>query len=167
MDRRTFLGAGAATAVLGTAGCLDLASSAVEPEHRLSNDATDGIEEIDAATSQRLYGELDLSAGRYAAWSLSPRINTDLWVDVEILDGGGTLDVYLMDDGEYDRYRDGENFEYYQDVSAVEVQSESLFATIDGGEYRLVVANTGMFSTSPDGAIVVDFEAEIGDMDPR
>ena len=71
---------------------------------------------------------------------------------------GGPVDVYLMDESDFEMYSRGENISYHASLSEQSVRSTEMQSPIGAGDFALVVDNTPAFGAEPDGRAVVDLE---------
>lgn len=152
MNRRTFLVTAATTTTVPLAGCSG------DPDHGLASNAWGNTERSESEYGTTIEGTMTLAAGEYTARDVEPDEPVLLEVDFAV-SSGGPIDVFLLEATEYqDRYRDGEGDEiqFLQGFSATESDSGVLRDTLAAGEYVLVLDNTGVWATSPDGEVTID-----------
>jgi len=80
---------------------------------------------------------------------------------VDVKRDGPAVDVFVVRPDAVARYRRGEQFEYLRGVSMPDVVNGEVSAAVPGGEYELLVDNTGRGAGAPDGSgvdAVVDVE---------
>ncbi|WP_275882794.1 zinc ribbon domain-containing protein [Halorhabdus sp. BNX81] len=147
--RRLLLGGGA---VLLGGGAIVALDSLGQTTHRVYGEGWD-VERSSGLTSETLEGTVTIPSGRYATRILEPDVAVEYSVEFEVTDGG-PIDVILLDDDEYDRYRD-RNSDVQHRAQRTAAESGQLTTSVGAGEYDLVFDNTGVYGTSPDGEVTV------------
>lgn len=72
-------------------------------------------------------------------------LNFDRDTNLEIsMDADDTVNIYLMEENEYQFYEEGMDFEYIQEGSGEEVSSFSSSVELSEGDYYLVVENNNL-----------------------
>ena len=77
-----------------------------------------------------------------------------VWWDFEYKDGTSNVDIYFMDDINFQSYRDGDPFVYISQLSREDVKSTSIGKTTisleDGETYYLIIDHTSAGEAQPD-----------------
>ena len=130
-----------------------VASILTKPEHQVYGEGWD-VERQQTNSAVQLEGSVTIPSGRYAVRSANPSLSAEYEIDFEAVENG-PIDVFVMDDGEYDRYRDRDD-SFQLSLQEVNSNSGTLRGTLSPGEYRIVFDNTGVFGADPSGETVVD-----------
>jgi hypothetical protein len=153
MQRRSFL-------ALAGAGVLAGCSALSGPEHNIiAQDAWSIDEEVNEQYRQIANGTVDIDTGEFAPYELSPQQAVTLNVTA---DAEAVFDVFVLDENEYDRYRDGDdNVSFPNDLSAFETTDVDFSARIHSGDHRVVFDNSRRYGTGPEESLTVDFSIAI------
>lgn len=152
--RNLLIGAGAVAGLVGLGGCALGAAVLSRPDHRV-HDGWD-VERTEGLRSVTLDGTLTLPEGRYAGRNLRPDLALQYDVEFDV-SRGGSVDVFTVQEDEYDRYRDrADNFEFVSSLSTTDSSGATLSGTLGAGEYKLVVDNTGVYGADPGGEVEMD-----------
>jgi hypothetical protein len=130
-----------------------VASILTKPEHQVYGEGWD-VERQQTNSEVRLEGSVTIPSGRYAVRNASPNLSAEYEIDFEAVENG-PIDVFVMDDGEYDRYRDRDD-SFQVRLQEVDANSGTLRGTLSSGEYRIIFDNTGVFGADPSGEAVVN-----------
>ena len=138
---------GGAAATISLAGCIGSASGneftgAADPWSNSSDtELTNGIEQT---------GFVTLPSNQYAHLSFSSPIEFTLTFKA---DAGSPLDYYLLEQSEFDRYREQKEFSIFTRAYAEGKTTPSFSATMGPGDYEFVFDNTVMGPTQPNGEV--------------
>lgn len=99
-------------------------------------------------------GTVTLQEGEYGVYTFQSGVSFQLAVEFES-PSGQPVDVFVMDDDEFDRFRDRESVSFYPEVSGQATTGYSAQATMTAGNYVLIIDNTGIGEASPDGEVTV------------
>ncbi|MFW5903514.1 MAG: hypothetical protein ACOCS7_02120 [Halolamina sp.] len=114
------------------------------------------VERSSGPQSASLEGQVTVPAGRYAARFFDPDVSVTYSIAFDV-QSGGPIDLLFMEDDEYERYRDrDDDVQVLSALTAFDSATAALEETVAAGEYTLVVDNTSVYGTSPDGEAVVD-----------
>jgi len=92
--------------------------------------------QIQVQEDQYYYAELDFKK------------TTKLTVSYEMV-SGPHIDVYVLDAYNLNRYEDNMKFSYYNDLSTFGLDKAERSATLNKGEYRLLIDNSDSGAVSP------------------
>lgn len=157
MDRRKFLAA-TTTGVIATAGCTGFfADQSIRRAEDPWRDVESGTEDGTAYAR----GTCILPPGTYAVRESSLDL-VGVFV-AEIATDGTPIDFLVTDAGEFQRYTEGESFEYLGG-SLLNVVDDSTQARLDSGSYRLVFDNTVHGRAEGDTNAQIDFALSVRGM---
>lgn len=156
MDRRQFLATlGSATAA-SSAGCLGVLGG--ESQIQQARDPWSNERRSSSLGTATVTVDVEVPADKFAVWMFNPSRATEIGYTLT-LDGGGSAEVFVLDDSEFDRYRDGKSASFYQSFhGAGSLPSGS--GRLGGGQYQLVVDNTVWGDVQPAGSISGTLEME-------
>lgn len=168
VSRRTLLKTTPVLAV-GIAGCSDSGDSGGGggPNNGGSNDVNknterpdndnDGVPDIqddypnDPNRSQQLRSVSDtrnLEEDQWRYYTLEFSQTGTIEYDFIVRDGPA-IDVILMDESEYQYFGDGERWEYYTELSALDSTGSDITGQISAGAYRLIFDNSNEGEAAP------------------
>ena len=134
MKRREYLLAISTGCSLSLAGCLEGGDGDSEPSEY----------EIDLETeSDQLQDSGTVESGEFTTYTLNVPLETRMSCDVEVI-SGPAVTFLTMNQNEFNRYRDGDEFSFYEDLSVESQNSISVEGELATGDYRLVVDRTGV-----------------------
>lgn len=143
MQRRAFIGCLGVVAPVGLAGCLD------DREFARAADPWGEERSSEGETSTETIAEFTLASGEYAARTQSP----DVPVEYEYrVDATNPVEVIVVAHAEFDRWRDEEEVTHFTDLHATGTQP-SASGQLPAGRYVLVLDNTYLGETEPEGAV--------------
>jgi len=126
-----------------------------KPIHRLYGEGWD-LEDTTGQQSIRQEGTVRLPKGAYASLTFHPQTGTRYSVEFAVLDGH-PIDLFVMDDDEYDRYRDRDrDTQYLTELSSIRSVEDSVRGALSPGEYHFVFDNTGVFGADPQEKVTVE-----------
>jgi len=106
------------------------------------------------------YGAVDnetIPADTYHSEELELGDRVEFWYNVTVTEGP-SIDVFLMDPVNFERYEAGENFTYVEDMSVLGTRSTERSMTVpEHRTYYLVIDNTDV-GTAAEGAVWVTWE---------
>jgi len=141
-------GAGAIIGVAVLAGAFEPPHSAA-PEEAWSGDQSPSV------TNETVEGTVRVDAGEYYARSIRSTRPIVLEIDVDV-QSGGPVDLYVMHQREREAYSDRGEHVTHRALSETAVTDASTGARLSPVEHAVVIDNTGVFGTEPDGEAVVD-----------
>lgn len=134
MKRRSYLLTMSTAGSLVLAGCLDEGDGDSEPseyEFELET-VTDVLEDSGIVES-----------GEFEAFTLSVPVATQMSCTVEVT-SGPAITFLTMNQNEFNRYRDGDQFSFFEDLSVESSRSVNVSGELLSGEYRLLIDRTGV-----------------------
>lgn len=160
MHRRQVLQGAAIATTASLAGCADVINAATggggdDRKHELSGGAWQDVGEYSTNQEAKLTATVRLESGEYAARGLEPTINVSYEIE---WDADGTpVDVYLLDESEYDnRWREESDIQYNTAWVQTGSASGSIEANVQAGNYALIVSNSEAYGTDPSGDVSAD-----------
>lgn len=88
-------------------------------------------------------GKLIVDYLRYGGWRVHLDAGDELTVNIHVV-RGANVDIFLMNDNSYERYRGGLNFPFIKEASALNARGiRYRFTAPSSGDYYLVLDNTG------------------------
>jgi hypothetical protein len=100
--------------------------------------------EIDLETeSDTLQESGTVESGEFVTYSLDVPFRTQMRCEIEIT-SGPAVSFMTMTQNEFNRYRDGEQFSFYQELSVETQKSITVDGELSSGKYRLVIDRTGI-----------------------
>lgn len=97
-------------------------------------------------------GKITIDYQRYGGWRVYLEEGDDLGVSVQVVKGAN-VDLFLMNEDSFSRYRSGMNFSFVKEASALNAKGiKYKFIAPAPGDYYLVIDNTGqpLGGTEPD-----------------
>lgn len=134
-------------------------SEAAKPKHRITDTGAWNVEETRTQRSQSIEGVVVVPEGRYAVRTITPNQTITVTVDASV-QGSDSVDLYIMDDDEYDRYRERDR-DFQVRFAETEVVDLSRETELGSGDYVFVIDNTGVFGATPDGEVSVDISLTV------
>lgn len=166
VSRRTLLaGAGGLVAGGATFAVMNVETirAFFAPTHESAGEAAWlAREEETTETTEAVTGTVQLDGGQYTAQRLWARsAGATLSWRIERLDGG-TVDVWVLPEGQLDRYRDDEEPRFNADLSAERIETATgLTGDVPDGDWWVVLDNTPLFGSDADDSIELDIELRI------
>jgi len=152
LSRRDLLLSGGLLTVGGLGGWWLLQDNG-QSEHRIYGEGWD-VERTEGTRSVEIDGSVTIPEGRYAVRQFRPQVAAELTVSFEVT-RGDAIDMFVVDDGEYDRYRDRDrDFQLYG--RAQNTVADSVSVELGAGEYRVIFDNTAVYGARPSGEVVAD-----------
>ena len=134
MKRREYLLTFGTLCTLSLPGCFGEGDGNSEPSEY----------EIDLETeSDRLQDSGTLESGEFKSYTLNVPFATQLGCDIEVT-SGPAVSLITMTQNEFNRYRDGQQYSVYQDLSVESQKSISVRGELASGKYRIVIDRTGV-----------------------
>lgn len=135
-SRRSFLSAAMAASAVGVTGCIGRGPASVDVTVVARDDVDEGtlVEE-----------SVVVEGGEYHSWELELEWEHEVDIELDVTEGPD-LQVYLVEDGEMEAFREGEEFQgveggIWSDVSEMHETLE-----LGAGDYWLVVVNDDRLS---------------------
>lgn len=159
MDRtRRAVLAGTGTALLaGLAGCGgDGGEGGTDTDSPTPNATTEDEQTPTATpTAQTVVDqELTLREGGYESWQFYVDSRFTLEYDIEVLEDGPPVDVYVVVNRQLNPFEAERAFDRV--ASSEGVQSDSVSATIESGTYHVIVDHSNRGATEPPGGLTQD-----------
>lgn len=152
LSRRDLLLSGGLLTVGGLGGWWLLRDNG-QSEHRIYGEGWD-VERAKKTRSVEINGSVTIPEGRYAVRQFRPQVAAELTVSFEVT-RGDAIDMFVVDDGEYDRYRDRDrDLQLYG--RAQNAVADSVSVELGAGEYRVIFDNTAVYGARPSGEVVAD-----------
>ncbi|WP_435158928.1 hypothetical protein [Haladaptatus sp. DFWS20] len=155
MNRREFISA--AVAVSGTllSGCVGETEATKLEQAPESAIKISTIKESNSENVSKISGHLE--SGEFEGMNFWGKTGYTLEWDIEVK--GGPIDVWVMEQNQLKAFRDRGEIMYSRGVSEFGVKSGKAFGTMQPGKQMIVFENSGVFNTTPEGA--VDFDATV------
>jgi hypothetical protein len=153
MNRRQYLAGGTVVTAVALAGCVG-SLTGDGPEFRAAEDPWSQGNEFELSNGNGQSGLVTLPEGTYAQLST----NQDIDIELEIAaKADQPFDVFVLNENEFNRYRDQEEFQYSEDFVA-RGQREIRFSGTWTDEYLYIVFdNTAFTEAQPDGEITANY----------
>lgn len=143
--------------VAGLAGCGGLPAP-LGPEPKLAESGWATEDRSTAGTTTTITIDGMLPPHRYGLYQLNPTYAVDIEISITV-ESGGAMDLFTMDDDEFDRFRDGDSVSLYTDFSKSNVTKTTVSGTLSGGKYAIIFDNSRHGEATPDGELA--FTAEL------
>lgn len=155
MQRRQYLAGVAATSATALAGCAGVLGSnefgaAAEP---WSNDT-----DTELPNGYEYAGTVTLPTNRYTHINIAPAVPFTLALSAS---ASAPMDFYVLGAGEFDRYRDQQEFAVYENTSAVGATAPQFSSGFNPGEYNVVFDNTAFAGSDPSGEVEADYTVRV------
>lgn len=171
MDRRAFL------AVVGAvgAGCTGgdqpsdpatatetrtataTATPAPTPEFQAASDPWRNTEQSATDVQQTVSGEIVLPPNTYAVRFPEPALPARLELDIEV-QSDATIDVFLMERSEFERYREQQEFLLYTEPSTSDVSTATIEHRLSAGEHAIVFDHTTTGTPPTDRRVRISYD---------
>jgi len=153
MNRRQYLASGATVTAVALAGCVGSLTGGGS-EFRAAEDPWSQDNEFELPNGNGQSGLVTLPEATYAQLSTNQDFNFTLEVAAK---AGRPFDMFVLNENEFNRYRDQEEFQYFEDFVA-RGQREIRFSGTWTDEYLYIVFdNTAFTETQPDGEITANY----------
>lgn len=102
---------------------------------------------------------------QYIRWAIDIDEAATIDYTVNVVDGSN-IDVVLMDDTSLDEFKNGQEYRYYPDVSAMDTSYASREGRVDAGNYLIIIDNSNLGEAKPptdfeDSIVTVELEYEV------
>lgn len=155
MDRRDYLPLAAAAAAGTLAGCTGAVDSLTGgTEFAAAEDPWSQTNEFELPNGNGQSGLVTLPAGTYAQLSTNQPIDFALELAAK---AKKPFDVFVLNENEYNRFRDREEFQYFEEFSAFGQRQIRFSGTWTAENLYVVFDNTAFTRTAPDGKIVANY----------
>jgi len=153
MNRRQYLAGGTVVTAVALAGCVGSLTGG-GTEFRAAEDPWSQDNDRELSNGYEYSGLVTLPEGTYAQISGSPQVPFTVNLAAE---ADTSFDVFVLDETEFNRYRDQEEFQYSEDFVA-RGQREIRFSGTWTDEYLYIVFdNTAFTEAQPDGEITANY----------
>lgn len=154
MKRRDYLSA-ASVGVVGTlAGCTSAIDSLTGPEFAAAKDPWSEINDHELPNGNEQTGTVTLPAGTYAQKSTNVDIDFTLRIAAK---SSAPFDLFVLNQNEFNRYRDQEEFQYLTEFTAFGKRDLRLSGQWTDEYLYIVFDNTAFTRTAPDGEVVANY----------
>lgn len=156
MNRRTFLGSMAALSGVAFAGCT---GKTQETTLRRTDESAVEISTIKEHSSESVYdctGHLEKE--EFADMKFWSKIEFTFEWKLSVTNGA-PIDVWVIPQKEFKSFRNQEDPSFFDSVSKMNVNSETVSGTIRPGNHMIIWENSDAYATTPKGA--VDFNVII------
>jgi hypothetical protein len=153
MNRRQYLAGGTAVTAVALAGCVG-SLTGDGTEFRAAEDPWSQDNDRELSNGYEYSGLVTLPEGTYAQISGSPQVPFTINLAAE---ADTSFDVFVLDETEFNRYRDQEEFQYFQQLSGFGEQTIRFEGGMPAGKYYAVFDNTAFTETQPDGKITANY----------
>ena len=153
MNRRQYLAGGTAITAVALAGCVG-SLTGDGTEFRAAEDPWSQGNEFELSNGNGQSGLVTLPEGTYAQLST----NQDIDITLEIAaKADQPFDVFVLNENEFNRYRDQEEFQYVQEFAALGQRDIRLTGTWTDEYLYIVFDNTAFTEAQPDGEISANY----------
>lgn len=153
MDRRQFLATLGTSGIVATVGCTGLLGSSTPQQ---ATDPWRGVSTEEGSRSQVVRGSVVLPSGTFAVRTLNPQRQVRFEAQLDTGEDG-PMDLIVIPEGEYGRYREGERYTYLQGYSALDRSEADLDVAMAPDDYYVIFDNTASGEATPSGEIRADF----------
>lgn len=156
MYRRTVIG-GVVGATATLVGCTDLRQDlGATGKHQHASDPWESRSQSQTAAGYELDAQVVLPQGTYAIQTYGPDVAFRFSLEGTV-ERGGPIDVWVMEDDEFDRYREREDALYLSSVSRSEVRRFDISGQLNAGDYVICFDNSAFNGAQPEGEAQVSF----------
>lgn len=136
MDRRKYL------VTIGTLATISLSGCSGDGDGDGNSEPSE-YEIVIQSQSDELQDSSSVESGDFQAYRLNVPIATQFSCQLDIT-SGPPVDFFAMDENEFNRYRDEEEFLFLEDYSFESRESIEIEGELTSGEYRFVIDRTNM-----------------------
>lgn len=150
---------GAVLAAVGVGALVRVNGSLGVSTHRnIGENAWSDVEHLTGQTGEGLRGTVTLRPDEFTADSWEITGNEKLGITVQAV-ASGQVDVWTVADADFEAYRNGDDVPFLTDLSEAGVTGPAeLTSPAAPGTYWVIVDNSAVYGSEPDGEAVADIE---------
>lgn len=156
------IGGGLASLALLGGGAWAWLSSPPADHVNAGEGAWENRETISTNGGEALRGTVTLESGEYTGYSFETYGSAGLLAVVNSLDGGA-IDIWGIKADDLERYQNGEDVPFLAEISQEGITGQTQLVTPTAtGEYYLIIDNTPIYGTDPEGEVTADIALGAG-----